>query len=312
MKLNFWACCGMTLLLSAPFAQRVMAQQTPGKVKIHLNGWVREVDTKGRTAGIKIDPGNMSPYTNTKVGAKTYTPLNPESAGGIKGQLSSPPSKVLGVIAVYQQFPTVSALSGIDGGSAAKNQKNVNQDMRNPVYLAALADDNSFSFQGLPPGKYDLFIMCENCFYEGLLLSREENTLRPVDLKTIKSKLKESNPFFDKKHQHRILGNHGSYGKARVLEQEVRTRPLMLQSAEYVTGVQIRSTKLCMMESVGGKRAGNHWELKKTRELVRQELGSLETKGIIPGFFRDDLQGIRVSRRMKDIGTITLQKEKKD
>ena len=300
-------CKGVAMVAAVLMAAVSTAQQSSGKVKIHLNGWVKEVDTTGRTAGIKIDPGNMSPYTKTKVGAKTYTPPDSSRTGGIRGRLSRSPAKVLGVLAVYQQFPTVSALGGIDGGSAAKNQKNVNQDMRNPVYLADLSDDNSFSFKGLPPGKYDLMVICENCFYEGLLLAREESTLTPADLKTIQAKLKESNPFFDTKHQHRIAGAHGAYGKARILEQDVRTRPLTLQSAAYVTGVQIRSLKLCMMESVGNKRAGNHWELKKTRELLRQELGPLETKGVMPSFFRKELQGIRVSRRMKDIGTIALR-----
>lgn len=296
--------CLFSLLFMATsvFAQK----EVPGKVMIYLNGWEREAKIPpGRTPGIKIDPGNMSPYTGTKVGSRIYTPLNPTLPGGFRGKIVDVPSKVLGVMALYQQFPNVSALGA--EGSLAKNAKNANQDMKAPIYLAELADDNSFVFQGLPAGKYDLFVMCENCFFEGFALSREENTLKEADVKAIKKKITESNPFFNVKHQHRIEGTHGAYGKARILEQEVRTKTLVLQSAEVVTGVQIRSIKVCMMESVGSKRIGSFWEMKKTREICRQEIGPLETKGVIPNYFRKSLQGIRVSRRMKDLGELSLQ-----
>lgn len=260
-------------------------------------------------AGIKIDPGNMSPYSKTHVGAALYTKPDPSAEGAIRGKLIDAPSKILGVAVVYQQFPNVSALGDVADGASGKNAKNVNQNMKNPVYLANLSDDGSFSATGLPPGKYDLFVMCENCFYEGLVLSREENTLTPQDIGVIKAKIKESNGFFNVKSQERIEGQTGNYGKARVLEQEVRTLPVNLQSAEVRTDIQIRSMKLCFMESVGNARAGVHWEMKKTRELTRQELGPPETKGLIPGYHRKSLGGIRVSTRLKDLGTISLSKD---
>lgn len=258
-------------------------------------------------AGIKINPGNMSPYSKTHVSINLYSKTDPEATGGIKGSIEKAPSEVLGVIAMPQKFPTVSSLEDIDGGMAAKNARNVNKDMTNQVYLASLGSDNTFSFTGLPPGKYDLFVLCENCFYEGLLLSREEQTLNASDTTSIKAKITESNPFFNVKNQYRIEGQSGAYGKARVIEQEVRTLPVTLQSAEVLTHIQIRSIKLCLMESVGTSKLGTHWEMKKTREITRQEVGPPDTKGVIPGFFSKSLQGIRVSIAVKDIGVITLK-----
>jgi len=178
--------------------------------------------------------------------------------------------------------------------------------MTNEVFLAALNESNAFSFHGLPPGKYDLFVLCENCFYEGLLLSRDENTLTEPDVRSIRAKVNESNPFFNVKNQHRLEGQSGTFGRARVLEQEVRTLPVTLQSAEVLKHIQIRSIKLCLMESVGTTKLGTHWEMKKTREITRQELGPPDTKGPIPGYFCKALQGIRVTTSVKDLGTITL------
>ncbi|MFA6630780.1 MAG: hypothetical protein WCU90_00660 [Kiritimatiellia bacterium] len=257
-------------------------------------------------AAIKIDPGNMSPYSKTKVGINLYSKPDFSASGGLRGMIAGNPSEVLGVLAMPQKFPNISALSDVAGGDSTKNARNINKDMTNQVYLASLGANNAFSFYGLPPGKYDLFVLCENCFYEGLLLSREPNTLTEPDVRAIKAKVNESNPFFNVKNQHRIEGQGGTFGKARVLEQEVRTLPVTLQSAEVLKHIQIRSIKLCLMESVGTSKLGTHWEMKKTREITRQEMGPPDTKGLIPGYFCKPLQGIRVATSVKDLGTITL------
>lgn len=263
-------------------------------------------------AGVKINPGNMSPYSKTHVSANLYSKFDPSCSGGIKGVIAEAPSEILGVMAMPQKFPNISAMDDIEGGGSYKNARNINKDMTNQVYLASLSDDNSFSFQGLPPGKYDLFVLCENCFYEGLLLSREAQNLSEADTRSIKAKITESNPFFNVKNQHRVEGQSGTFGKARVLEQEVRTLPVTLQSAEVLKHIQIRSIKLCLMESVGTSKLGTHWEMKKTREITRQEVGPPDTKGVIPGFFCKALQGIRVSTKLKDLGAIKLSSDPVD
>jgi hypothetical protein len=93
----------------------------------------------------------MSPYSKTHVSINLYTKPDPESTGGIKGVLAEAPSEVLGVLAMPQKFPTVSALGDIEGGTAAKNARNVNSAMINPVYLAALGSDNAFLLLGSAP-----------------------------------------------------------------------------------------------------------------------------------------------------------------
>ena len=258
-------------------------------------------------AGTKINPGNMSPYSKTHVGINLYSKTDPGASGGIKGVIAEAPSEVLGVVAMPQKFPNIAALEDVEGGLSTKNARNINKDMTNQVYLAELGSDNAFSLSGLPPGKYDLFVLCENCFYEGLLLSREENTLTDADTQSIKAKITESNPFFNVKNQYRMEGQTGSSGKARVIEQEVRTLPVTLQNADVLTHIQIRSIKLCLMESIGTKNLGVHWEVKKTREITRQEVGPPDTKSVIPGYFSKSLQGIRVSTSIKDVGSIILK-----
>jgi len=71
-------------------------------------------------AGIKIDPGNMSPYSKTRVGGNLYTKNDPYATGGIRGTLTDAPSEVLGVLAMPQRFPNVSSLNDIEGGTSGQ------------------------------------------------------------------------------------------------------------------------------------------------------------------------------------------------
>ncbi|MCL1921480.1 MAG: hypothetical protein FWG50_10485 [Kiritimatiellaeota bacterium] len=259
-------------------------------------------------AGVKIDPGNMSPYSKTQVGSKLYTEPDPSASGGIRGALADLPSDLLGVIAVPQRFTDIASRDEIAGGTAAKNARNTTKEIQISAYLASVSG-NSFSFRGLPPGKYDLLVVCDNAMYDGILLAREVSTLTDADVKVIKDKVAESNPFFNIKNIQRIEGVPGSYGKARALGQDMRTLPVTLQSAEVLTHIQIRSLKIYQFEQIGTAKLGPMWAVKRTRELVRQEVGPPDTKGPIPNYFCQALQGIRVSTSVKDIGTVALKQD---
>ena len=260
-------------------------------------------------AGVKIDPGNMSPYSKTQVGAKLYSDPDPESSGGIRGVLKDMPSDLLGVVAVPQRFTEIASRDAVTGGTTAKNARNTTKEVQISAYLATLGSGSSFSFRGLPPGKYDLLVVCDNAMYDGILLAREINTLTEEDIKVIKAKVGESNPFFNIKNIQRIEGVPGGYGKARALGQDMRTLPITLQSAEVLDHIQIRSLKIYQFEQIGTAKLGPMWTVKRTRELVRQEVGPPDTKGPIPNYFCQALQGIRVSKTVKDIGTVALKQD---
>ena len=260
-------------------------------------------------AGVKIDPGNMSPYSKTQVGAKLYSDPDPDASGGIRGTLTGLPSDLLGVIAIPQRFTEISSRDAATGGTAAKNARNTTKEIQISAYLATLGSGNTFSFRGLPPAKYDLLVVCDNAMYDGILLAREINTLTDTDIKVIKAKVEESNPFFNIKNIQRIEGVPGGYGKARALGQDMRTLPVTLQSAEVLTHIQIRSLKVYQFEQIGTTKTGPMWAVKRTRELMRQEVGPPDTKGPIPNYFCQALQGIRVSTSVKDLGTIALKQD---
>lgn len=260
--------------------------------------------------GRKIKPGAPSAFIGTGTGKYLYAKPDPSALGAITGRIVDAPSSVEGVIAIVQRFRSVSALANIKGGNAAKNAGQNASHMKFPCYLAKLDDDNNFSFSGLPPGKYDLIVICEDSIFDGIRLQREENTLTDEDRRVIKAKVDESNPFFDKKVINRLEGTTGRTGAARAVIQELRTKPFFDQYGSTYDKLQIRSLKLFIMDSVGGDKIGTHWEVQKVREICRKEVGGVDTRGALPEIFVPQLQGVRVSKKPKNIGEISLGKKK--
>jgi hypothetical protein len=216
--------------------------------------------------------------TGTVQSSRLYTAPDPQAAGGLRGRLESPAEPAVAVFALE-----------------ADNWKLIYRGMLD-------ADGRAFAFSGLPAGRYDLLVLYGGSFFEGLTLARAESTLGPDELEAIEAALMKSTPFFDTKRLHRVAGAGGEEGKARGLLQEVRTRPVTLQSAEVRSDIQVRSLKLMLTERAG--RPG--WALVHTREIVRQEVTAGQVKGLLEHHHAPRLGGIRVVDSIKDMGAIRL------
>lgn len=226
-------------------------------------------------AAVAVTPGGAGEYTRTKQSASLYTPADPKETGGLSGKLTNAPGKILGVFALPQ-------------------------DEWKKVYLATLKPDGRFEFTGLPAAKYDLMVLCEQGIFDGILVMREAKPVEPgSDLwKALTVPLGKSNPFFETKH---LVRAAAAGQQARGLLQEVRARPVTLQSAEVRSDIQIRSLKRVLLEDVG---AG--WSLENTREIFRQEAGRKDVQGLLPDLFFPKLGGLRVSTTVKELGSLEL------
>jgi hypothetical protein len=163
-------------------------------------------------------------------------------------------------------------------------------------------EGKEFLFRGLPVGKYDLMLLYEDGFYEGFTLTREADTLTSQDRAHIQETISRATPFFDTKEIHRSAGTTGREGKARCVLQELRTKTIITQAFTELKNTQIRSLKLACLEDVG--KTG--WQLVNTREIVRQEVGPRDRKGLLPHHFNPQLSGIRVTDQIKDLGNVNL------
>jgi len=220
-------------------------------------------------------PAAAGPFTGTAQSTRLYTKPDPAAGGGIRVRLApvaSPPARLF---AVAQMDP-------------------------DRCYQASHAN-GTYLFTGLPVGKYDLVAVWEDRFYEGLLLAREPDTLTAKDRDSITAIINASVPYFDTKVIHRMAGATGRAGKSMIVLQELRTRPVLLQSGEERSDIQTRSIKIGRLEDV---TIG--WQLAATREIIRVEVGGAMFKGPIRHRFIDELGNIRVTDTIKDLGDIRL------
>ena len=218
--------------------------------------------------------------TGTVQSSRLYTPPDPAAGGGVKGRIArgDQPARAVFAMAV---------------------------DDYRLVYKGEMAGDGrEFAFRGLPVGRYDLVVLFDDAFAEGLTLTRDENSLAAADLASIESAVRKGTPFFDTKAIHRCEGTGGEAGKARGVLQEVRTRPVTLQSAAVRTDIQVRSLKLVLAENVGSPG----WSVSNTREIVRQEVGPREPRGLLNHLYDARLGGIRVLGAVKDIGELSIKR----
>ncbi len=218
-----------------------------------------------------------APHTGTLQSSFLYTEPDPSAGGGIRGNVEGAVGPVLGVFAMPTDNPRA-------------------------VYKAEIRSGREFEFRGLPSARYDLLILLEAEFHEGLTLCRDESNLTEKDERSIRERLTVSEPFFDLRALHRLAGVTGTAGSARALVQWVRTRPITDQAARVWHDIQVRTIRLAMLEDVGPG-----WQLLRTREFVRQEVAPGMTTGLIRHYYNSQLSGIRVVDSIKDLGAIRLR-----
>jgi hypothetical protein len=229
-------------------------------------------------AALLVSTSRAGPPTGTLQSSRLYTAPDSGSPGGITASLGQINEPLLGVFAI-PQYDDVRVYKGSVG-----------------------ADGRSFVLSGLPVAKYDLALVFEHGVYEGLRLSRDPSSLTAADKESIAAAINKSNAFFDTKKIHRCEGVTGRAGRAACVLQEVRTLPVTLQSAEVRADIQVRSVKLAWVEDVGA----TGWQLLKTREIIRQEIGGNTMKGLLDHRHLPELGGIRVVDGAKDLGLLNL------
>ena len=219
--------------------------------------------------------------TGTKQSTALYTEPDHNLDNGFKGKITSPDKPIQQIFA-----------------SSTTDYKK--------LYKGKIGgeDNQMFIFKGLPIGKYDLVILYDNTFYEGLTLNRKPNsTLTEENISSIKEIINKSTPFFNEKQINRIKGARHQH-KARCVFQELRTRTITMHSGEGRDDIQIRSVKLGLL-----KDTGVGWALMETREIVRQEVvKATDHTGLLKHEYNHALQNIRTIGSMKNLGKIDLTK----
>jgi len=206
----------------------------------------------------------MATVSASAQSAFLYTKPDPSAPGGMQGRVVQPQLPIRQILAIPPSSPEKVYEGQVDEG-----------------------DRRSFRFAGLPMGRYDLFVIYDDRFYEGIQLMRGEDTLTDTDRAQIAEILERSEPFFSVKIIHRLEGTTGRGNEARAVCTFGRER--------------IRRTyKLVLLRQVGPG-----WQVQRTRELLPIEIGPSEPVES-RHHFSPLLSGIRITDRVVDLGELAL------
>lgn len=202
---------------------------------------------------------------------RLYTKTDPTATGGIKGEIMTPSKAIVEILAMPPDEPRFVYEGKITG-----------------------PDNRGFLFENLPMARYNLFVIYNDDFYEGLELSRVKDTLTPADRKKIEYIINESDPFFPDKVFHRMAGTTGRGNFSRCLVTMYRDR-----------GPMRRTFKLIWLKDVGPG-----WQVVQKRDLypINAPKNGMNPKH----YYSDTLSAIRVTDEIKDLGKISLSTLKKD
>ncbi|NQT92538.1 MAG: hypothetical protein HQ559_07240 [Lentisphaerae bacterium] len=207
--------------------------------------------------------------------SRLYTKPDPSAGGGIRGSVKRPPVPIAQILAIPPDEPRLVYEGSITGTL-----------------------NRHFEFRGLPMRRYDLVVIYDDQFYEGLRLQREENTLTTEDRRKIDAIIQKSEPFFTKKIIHRLEGTTGRGNFARCICTFFRDRAAEAYSGGAIQGYR-RTFKLVILKDVGPG-----WQVVRTRDLYPL---TVPKSGLRPKYhFSGGIQGVRVSDYVKELGDLDL------
>ena len=216
---------------------------------------------------------------------RLYTETDPTDKGGIKGVIASPRKPILQILAMPPEEPRFVYQGKITG-----------------------TDKREFVFESLPMAVYDLFVVYDDDFFEGLELHPKENTLTTEDAEKIRYIITESEPYFTKKIIHRLEGTTGRGNFARCVVTYLRDKASTGTSShregfEYMTDQSKmgwrRTFKLVWLKDVGPG-----WQVVNVRDLYPVWTSPAHAQP--KHHYSESLSHVRVTDKIKDIGSISI------
>lgn len=213
---------------------------------------------------------------------RLYKKPDPGSTGGLRGSIGSPALPIEQILAVSAE-DVDQVYEGEIGG----------------------AQRNTFQFNGLPVGKYDLVVVYASEFYEGLHLNAVPSTLNAGDLSKINASIQKSEPYFPKKFIHRMEGSTGRGQEARAVCTYFRDKGSELDLEKF-EGKSSRPDFRRTFKLVLLKDVGPGWQIARARDLYPVWMNP---KSALPMHrYSDALHQLRVADQMKDLGALQLSR----
>ncbi len=202
---------------------------------------------------------------------RIFTKTVPSASGGIKGTIASPNEPIQRIVAMCY-------------------------DNTKALYKGSFDSNGNFSFHNLPAGVYDLVVIYPTSCYEGLQLMRrgERSTLTKTDMIKVNHTVEKAEKFWRVKTIFRLEGTTGTGNECRAFVRMMKDNERKRWKFVY---------KLMIFKDVGPG-----WQVKKTREIYYHWVPQAQEAVYPKVSFSKDINRIRVSDYVKDIGKIYLIK----
>ena len=169
-------------------------------------------------------------------------------------------------------------------------------------FYAGSVAGQTYTFTGLPPGKYDVLLRTEQHVFEGLRLDvwGEDEELPKEDKAAIKKLIDISDDFYPHK---KIVRAGGTVEQQKLLVEQVRTEFTLNPDASVQEGMLRRIDYTIV------RKTREVWQIAKVRHMLREN-PSHESVAFF--HYRPQLAGIRVADEIVMVDDVHLKEKKEE
>jgi len=211
----------------------------------------------------------------TAVSDNFHDQPDPQATGGITGKVKGgEPAAAIAVEQVTQKF-----------------------------YQGSAGADGTYTFIGLPPGKYDLLLKLKEDVIDGIRLDDwgETEELPKEDIKAIEKLIQVTDDYY---HDKNIVRRGGTKKLQKLVVEQIRTRKTYNPDGTVAEGKMFRRIDYTIL-----KKTREVWQIQYNRHMFREERPKDGPGSTVRFHYEPKLGGIRVADRPVTVEDVELEKK---
>ena len=206
----------------------------------------------------------------------------------------------------FHDNPDPNATGGIHGKTSGPRleQALAIEQLARKCYQGHVAGD-SYTFNNLPPGKYDLILKFEEDIIEGMRLDifGETEEISLTDRKAIKKLVDVTDDFYHDKH---IIRAGGTAKRQKLIVEQIRTETIVHPDGNVAYNQMLRRIDFIVL-----KKPREIWQIDFCRNVYRRMRPKTGPGSVVRWHYNSVLGGIRVADEMAAVEEVKLEKKNK-
>jgi hypothetical protein len=206
----------------------------------------------------------------------------------------------------FHDRPDPEATGGIRGKtSGAKLQEALAIEQLAKKCYQGHVNADSYTFNNLPPGKYDLILKFEEDVIEGMRLDiwGETEEISIKERMAIKKLIDVTDDFYHDKH---IIRAGGTAKKQKLIVEQIRTETIFHPDGSVAAGQMLRRIDYIVL-----KKTREIWQIELCRNVYRKMRPKAGPGSVLRWHYNSTLGGIRVADDAAAVEEVTLEKKRR-